>query len=138
VTDRLSAVDRRYREALGNRTHEHVLFAGHDSFGYLARRYGFELESLNGLAPDASPSPRALARAGSFVAEHGIEHVLAPVFESDRAAQVLVEETPARSVLPLTPVPTLSPDWRESDWGFLDVVEQVNLPSLVRALGADA
>ncbi|WP_435194827.1 metal ABC transporter substrate-binding protein [Natronomonas sp. EA1] len=136
-TDRLAALDATYEERLAGRTRDTVLVAGHNSFQYLAERYGFHVESLVGLAPDASPTPKDVARAQAVIDEHDIEYVLAPVFESDRAATQLVAETDAKAVLPLTPVPTLTEEWRENGWGYLEVMEQVNLPSLARALGAE-
>lgn len=133
----LEALDRTIEDSLAGRTRDAVLLAGHNSYRYLGRRYGFHVEALSGLSPDASPSPRDVRRAQDAIEEHDIEHVLAPVFESDRAARQLVAETDAREVLPLTPVPGLTEEWAEAGWGFLDVVENVNLPSLRTALGAE-
>ena len=133
---RLRALDEAYRARLADRTRGTVLVAGHDSFRYLGRRYGFDVEALVDLSPDAEPSPRDVAHAQSVIDDHDIEYVLAPVFESDRAARQLVEETDAKGVLPLTPVPALTREWHEAGWGYLEVMERVNLPSLERALGA--
>lgn len=136
-TDRLAALDAAYRKRLADRTGDTVLVAGHNSFQYLAERYGFHVEALTGIAPDASPTPSDIARAQTAIDEHAVEYILAPVFESDRAARQLVAETDARAVLPLTPVPTLTEEWRENGWGYLEVMAEVNLPSLARALGAE-
>jgi zinc transport system substrate-binding protein len=133
----LDALDATYRERLSGRTRDTVLVAGHNSFRYLARRYDFHVEALTGLAPDAAPTPRDVRRAQEAIEEHDVEYVLAPVFESDRAARQLVDETDATGVLPLTPVPSLTPEWVDRGWGYLDVMERVNLPSLARALGAE-
>ena len=133
----LDALDATYRERLSGRTRDTVLVAGHNSFQYLGERYDFEVEALTGLAPDAAPTPQDVRRAQEAIETHDVEYVLAPVFESDRAAQQLVEETDATGVLPLTPVPSLTSEWADRGWGYLDVMEQVNLPSLARALGAE-
>jgi zinc transport system substrate-binding protein len=133
----LDALDATYRERLSGRTRDTVLVAGHNSFRYLGERYDVHVEALTGLAPDAAPTPQDVRRAQEAIVEHDIEYVLAPVFESDRAARQLVEETDATGLLPLTPVPSLTPEWVDRGWGYLDVMEQVNLPSLARALGAD-
>jgi zinc transport system substrate-binding protein len=134
--ERLRALDETYRTRLADRTNGTVLVAGHDSFQYLARRYGFDVEALVGISPDAAPTPADVARAQAVVEEHDVEYVLTPVFESDRAARQLVAETDATGVLPLTPVPGITGDWHEAGWGFVEVMERVNLPSLERALGA--
>jgi zinc transport system substrate-binding protein len=135
--DRLAALDETYRERLAGRTRGTVLVAGHNSFRYLGDRYGFHVEALTGVAPDDEPTPQDVRRAQRLVDEHDVEYVLTPVFESDRAARQLVAETSARDALPLTPVPTLTDEWADEGWGFVDVMEQVNLPSLAAALGAE-
>ncbi|SFR61850.1 zinc transport system substrate-binding protein [Halogeometricum rufum] len=135
--ERLDSLDDTYTERLSGRTRDTVLVAGHNSFRYLAHRYDFHVEALTGLAPDAEPTPKDVRRAQSVVDEHDVEYVLAPVFESDRAATQLVRETDAKEALPLTPVPTLTEEWNEKGWGYLDVMEQVNLRSLERALGVE-
>jgi zinc transport system substrate-binding protein len=135
--DRLAALDDTYRERLAGRTRDTVLVAGHNSFRYLGDRYGFDVAALTGVAPDDEPTPQDVRRAQRIIDEHDVEYVLAPVFESDRAAQQLVAETSARDALPLTPVPTLTDEWADEGWGFVDVMERVNLPSLAAALGAE-
>lgn len=134
--DRLVELDETFHSRLSGRSTDTVLFAGHNSFRYLGQRYGFEIESLTGLSPDDTPSPQDVKRAQAIIDEHDIEYVLAPVFESDGAAAQLVEETDAVGVLPLTPVPSLTPEWDDDGWGFVDVMEHVNLDSLAKALGA--
>lgn len=133
----LTALDEMYADRLSGRTKDTVLIAGHNSFRYLSRRYGFQVEALTGLAPDAEPTPRDVKQAREVIDEHGIDYILAPVFESHRAAEQLVEETDAKGYLPLTPVPSLTEEWTEQGWGYVDVMEQVNLPSLEQALGVE-
>jgi zinc transport system substrate-binding protein len=135
--DRLADLDATFEERLADRTRDTILVAGHNSFRYLGDRYDFRVEALKGLSPDAPPTPQDVRRAQAVVAEHDVEYVLAPVFESDRAARQLVAETSATEVLPLTPVPSLTEAWRDEGWGFVEVMEEVNLPSLARALGAE-
>ncbi|MFC4358443.1 metal ABC transporter substrate-binding protein [Halobium salinum] len=134
---RLTELDETYEERLSGRAKDTVLVAGHNSFRYLGERYDFHVEALTGLAPDAEPTPKDVRRAQSVIDEHDIEYILAPVFESDRAATQLVRETDATEALPLTPVPSLTEEWRAEGWGYVDVMENVNLPSLARALGAE-
>jgi zinc transport system substrate-binding protein len=132
----LEALDAEFEETLADRSRDVVLVAGHNAFQYLGHRYDFEVHALTGIAPDATPSPKAIREAQQVIEEHGVEHVLAPVFESDRAAQQLVEETDATDVLQVTPIPTIKPEWDEKGWGYLDVMREVNLDSLATALGA--
>ncbi|SDM06199.1 zinc transport system substrate-binding protein [Halogranum gelatinilyticum] len=132
----LDDLDAEFEETLADRERDVVLVAGHNAFQYLAERYGFEVHALVGIAPDATPSPQAIREAQAVIDRHDIEHVLAPVFESDRAATQLVEETDATATLPVTPIPTLTAEWADQGWGYLDVMREVNLDSLATALGA--
>lgn len=132
----LDTLDAEFEERLADRSRSVVLVAGHNAFQYLGHRYGFDVHALTGVAPDATPSPKAIREAQQVIEEHDLEHVLTPVFESDRAAQQLVAETDATTVLPLTPIPTVKPEWAERGWGYLDVMREVNLDSLATALGA--
>jgi len=132
---RLDELDSTIRSALENRSKDVVLVAGHNAFAYLGERYGFEAEALTGLSPDDQPTPKDIERAQGIIDEHGLEYVLADPLESQRAAQQLVAETSANEVLPLTPIPGQTQQWADNGWGYVDIMERVNLPTLEKALG---
>ena len=113
-----------------------ILVAGHDSFGYLGDRYGVGIEALTDVSPDDRPTPRDIERAQSVIDAHDLRYVCADPLESRRAADQLVAETDAEAVLPLTAMPGLTEAWAENDWGYLEVMENVNLRTLRRALEA--
>ncbi|WP_266082763.1 metal ABC transporter substrate-binding protein [Haladaptatus caseinilyticus] len=133
--NQLDELDAKFQSELESRKQGTVLVAGHNAFQYLGERYDFEIHALTGLAPDASPSPADVRRAQKLVEEHGIEHILAPVFESNRAAKQLVSETNAKDHLPVTPIPGVTEEWNKKGWGYIEIMERVNLPSLKTALG---
>ncbi|WP_049971854.1 metal ABC transporter substrate-binding protein [Haladaptatus cibarius] len=134
--NQLDELDSTFESELESTERNAVLVAGHNAFQYLGERYGFEIHALTGLAPDSSPSPKDVQRAQNIIEEHDITHVLAPVFESDRAAKQLVSETDAKDHLSITPIPSVTEEWNEKDWGYIEIMEEVNLPSLKTALGA--
>ncbi|MFP4174861.1 MAG: metal ABC transporter substrate-binding protein [Halobacteriales archaeon] len=133
---RLDELDTEFESSLGDGSKDAVLVAGHDAFAYLGERYGFRVETLTGVSPDEEPSPDDIQRAQELIDDEGIEYVLSPVFESDTAAQSLVEDTTADEVLPITAFAGFSEEWLENDWGYIEVMENVNLSSLERALDA--
>lgn len=51
--------------------------------------------------------------------------------------EVLLENTDADTYEPLTPVEGTTEEWNEQDWGWIEQMEELNLPSLRAALGAD-
>src|SRR3954466_13779654 len=52
----LAHLDVAYRRGLADCRLDTVVVS-HDAFGYLAERYGLDVVSVNGLSPDAEPSP---------------------------------------------------------------------------------
>lgn len=113
-----------------------ILVAGHDSLRYFGDRYGIRVESLTGVSPDDTPTTRDIQAAQSIVDEHDLRYVCADPLESRQAAEQLVAETDVEAVLDLTAMPGLTEAWAADDWGYVDVMENVNLPTLERALDA--
>jgi zinc transport system substrate-binding protein len=134
---RLDELDEKYSTELGDAPKDVVFVAGHDAFGYLAERYGFEVETLTGLSPDDRPTPRDIEAAQEIIQEHNIEYVCADPLEDDTAANQLVEETDAVEVLPLTSIPGQTEEWEENGWGYIELMERLNLDTLKKALGAE-
>ncbi|MFC7136092.1 metal ABC transporter substrate-binding protein [Halobaculum litoreum] len=130
----LTSLDERVAALVDGASRETVLVAGHGSFGYLADRYGVHVETLTGVGPDDRPTTRDLERAREVVETHDLRYVCADPIESQRAADQIVAETAAEAVLPLTAMPGLTEAWAADDWGYLDVMENVNVPTLERAL----
>jgi len=135
--DRLADLDERFESRLAGATTDVVLVAGHDAFGYLGARYDIEFVTLTGLSPDDSPTPRDIERAQRRIEDHDLRYVCADPLASQRAARELVAETDAEEVLPLTAIPGRNQAWADEGWGYVDVMESVNLPTLARALGAE-
>ncbi|MEF8787060.1 MAG: metal ABC transporter substrate-binding protein [Haloarculaceae archaeon] len=113
-----------------------LLIAGHDSFQYFGDRYDVEIRALTDVSPDDNPTTRDIERAQDIIRDHDLQYICADPLESQEAAEQLVAETDAEAVLPLTAMPGLKEEWEENDWGYVDVMEKVNLPTLERALNA--
>lgn len=134
---RLDELDEQFQSTLANASKDVVFVAGHNAYQYLGKRYGFEVRTLTDLSPDDRPTPQDIERAQNIIAEHDLEYVCADPLESQRAANRLVEETDATEVLPLTAIPGQTQEWADNDWGYVDVMEKVNLETLQRALDAE-
>jgi zinc transport system substrate-binding protein len=132
---RLRTLHERIESVVADGSMDVVLVAGHNSFRYFGERYGVTVESLTDVSPDDRPTTRDIERARTLVDEHGLRYVCADPLESQRAAEQLVDETDAEAVLPLTAMPGLTREWHDDGWGYVDVVENVNLPTLQRVLG---
>lgn len=134
---RLDELDETFQSTLADASKDVVFVAGHNAYQYLGNRYGFEVRTLTGLSPDARPTPRDIERAQNIIEEHNLEYVCADPLESQRAANQLVAETAASEVLPLTAIPGQTQEWADDDWGYIDVMEQINLDTLQTALNAE-
>lgn len=124
------------QELVAGASEDVLLVAGHNSLQYFGDRYGVAVESLTGVSPDDSPTPRDIEQAQQIIESHNLEYICMDPLESQRAADQLVQETAAEEVLPLTAMPGLAQTWESENWGYIGVMENVNLPTLERALNA--
>jgi zinc transport system substrate-binding protein len=131
-TERLRALDASYRRGLV-RCKRRTIVTSHAAFGYLARRYGLKQLALQGLGPEAEPSPKALA---SLIAAVRRSHATTVFFEtlvSPRLAQAVAREADARTAV-LDPIEGLSQGELDRGATYFTVMED-NLSALRSALG---
>ncbi len=124
----------RVESAVSDAERDVLLVAGHNSLRYFGDRYGVGIEALTDVSPDDQPTARDIERAQAVIDRHGLRYICADPLESQRAAEQLVEETDAEGVLPLTSMPGLTDEWEAEGWGYVDVMRNVNLPTIERAL----
>ena len=115
---------------------ETLLVAGHDALSYFGDRYDIRVESLTGVSPDDSPTTADISEAQDIIDEHDLQYIVADPLESQTAAEQLVAETDVEAVLDLTAMAGLKEEWSDNDWGYIEIMENVNLPTLEDALDA--
>lgn len=113
-----------------------ILVAGHNSWQYFGDRYGIEVQALTNVSPDDRPTLQDIEQAQEVIERHDLQYICADPLESQQAANQLVAETSAEEALSLTALPGLTEQWESEDWGYIDVMENVNIPALERALDA--
>ncbi len=86
----LEALDEEYVAGLAG-CEIRTVVTNHDAFGYL-EKYGLELASINGISPDAEPTPAALAELQDLIDEDGITTVFSETLVSAQAAEVLASD----------------------------------------------
>ncbi|RQH03153.1 metal ABC transporter solute-binding protein, Zn/Mn family [Natrarchaeobius oligotrophus] len=140
--DRLAAVDDQLEELAAEADRDVAVLAGHDSFQYIEHRYGFELHTPVGISPDAAETESDIAETIEIVEEHDIETILYDPFETPNPDEVpqmvelLLENTDATDYAPLSPAEGTTSEWNERGWGWIEQMEELNIPSLRNALGA--
>ena len=142
--ERLAAVDQQFEELAAEAIRDVVIFAGHDSFGYLDARYGFEIHTPVGISADEVDTLGDISEMATLVDDHDIDTVLYDPFETPDPdedvpdmVQVLLESTDVEQYEPLTPVEGTTPDWKDAGYGWIEQMEEINLPSLRKALGVE-
>lgn len=133
-TDRLDDLDRQFRDVVSDVDHPVAVLASHDSFRYLQDRYGFVLHTATGVSPDQSPSQSEISAIIDFVDSNGIDTVLYDQFESDRLARTIVENSDATSTEAVSPAAGTTDTWVENDWGYVEQMEEINVPAFDTAI----
>ena len=142
--DRLNDVHEAFERLAATAERDVAVFAAHDSFRYVEDRYGFTLHTPTGVSPDAAESIEDISGLLSLIDDRDINVVLYDPFESPdpggtppQMVGMLLENSDAEKAVPLTPVEGTTEAWAERDWGWIEQMEEINLPSLRVALDAE-
>jgi ABC-type metal ion transport system, periplasmic component/surface adhesin len=139
--EQLATVDGQLDELVSTAELDVAIFAGHDSFQYLEQRYGFDLVTPTGVSPNEEVASSDIADLIDRIETNGIDTVLYDPFETAQPGEdlpqivdVLLEDSSATGAKPLTHVSGVTEEWAENDWGYVDQMEEINVPSLEAAL----
>lgn len=133
----LGAIDAEWRELFDRADREVAFLAAHNAFEYLSRRYGATILPLvSNLAADGDVRPADVRRAQDTIADRGIEHIGAAVFEPRRPARQLLEATAVEAYYPVTPYAGTTREWADREWGYFEIARNVNMPTFEIVLGA--
>jgi zinc transport system substrate-binding protein len=133
LTGRLRELDAAFRDGLAGCRGRAIVLAGHEAFGYLARRYGLAQVALYGLSPDAQPKPRDLMKAVEFCRARGLKTVFFENSVPPDLSRTLAREIGGR-VLVLYAGHNLTRDQQARDVSFFDLMKE-NLSNLRDGLG---
>ena len=137
----LAAVDEEFRSLLEAAEHTDVVLGGHDAFQYLEARYGLTVHTPTGITPDAEPSSSDVIDLIEVIDGAGIDTVLYDPFETpgddDLPDEVglLLDNSTATDAAPLTPIEGQTGEWADEGWGYVEQMQEVNIPNLAKALG---
>jgi len=106
-----------------------TVVVSHDAFGYFGYRYDLELRSINGLSPEAEPSPAHLRQLQDLIRSEGITTVFSETLASPQLADTLASDLGLATAV-LDPVEGLSDETADED--YLSLME-ANVQALVEA-----
>ncbi|WP_294963667.1 metal ABC transporter substrate-binding protein [Sulfurimonas sp.] len=129
--EKLQSIDAKYKQALQECTKETII-VNHNAFSYLSSRYGFHVEALSGLSPDAQPSAKSMVNLIEHVREYDVKTVFFESFVSDKAMKSIALEAKV-SVDVLQPLGNITVDEAEQNLSYEDIM-LVNLEKISKAL----
>ncbi len=133
---RLDEVDSQLQDIFTDTERDTVVIAGHDSYAYIEERYGVEIHTPVGPSPDEEPGSNEIADTIEIVNENGIDTILYDYFESPNLANTIVENSDATAVEAMSPVEGTADEWEENEWGWVEQMEEINIPAFEQALGS--
>jgi zinc transport system substrate-binding protein len=129
---RLQALDTAYRTGLAHCARRTIVTT-HAAFGYLASRYGLVQLPLEGLTPEAEPTPKELAGLIRRVRASGATTVFFEKLVSSRLAETVARDAHVRTAS-LDPLEGLTADETARGATYFTVMRR-NLATLRAALG---
>lgn len=109
----LTALDRAYTEGLADCA-LHTTVVSHDAFGYLSR-YGLDFVSINGLSPEAEPSPAHIRQLHELVRATGVTTIFSEELASPEMADTLAADLGLTTAV-LDPIEGLSDETQDEDY----------------------
>jgi zinc transport system substrate-binding protein len=100
----------------------------HSAFSYLARRYGLTQIPIQGIEPEAEPSPARLAALVKLAKARKTRYVFFETLVSSKLAETLAREVGAQTLV-LNPVEGLTKEEEAAGKGYLGVMDE-NLRNL--------
>ncbi len=98
----LTGLDRSFRRGLAH-CRIRTIVVSHDAFGYLGRRYGLRVAGINGLSPDAEPSPAHVRELQDLIRREHLTTVFSEELASRELAGSIARDLGLRSAV-LDPV----------------------------------
>lgn len=110
----LGALDTELEEGLADCARNTVVVS-HDAFGYFGARYGLDMHAINGLSPEAEPSPAHLRELSDLIEDEGITTVFSETLASPEMAESLASDLGLETEV-LDPVEGLTDTTSEEDY----------------------
>jgi zinc transport system substrate-binding protein len=114
LQDDLAHLDRTFEKVLAD-CRVRTIVVSHDAFGYLGRRYHLDVVGINGLSPDAEPSPAHLRQLQDLIRKDGITTVFSEELASPKFADSLANDLGIASAV-LDPIEGLGDATADQDY----------------------
>ena len=109
-----------------------TIIVNHNAFGYLSHRFGFHVEALSGLTPNAQPNAKNMSRLIKDIEHHGVSTVFVESFASAKAMHSVAKEADVE-VDVLQPLGNITADEAEKKLTYEQIMK-MNLVKIQKAL----
>ena len=127
----LQKLDKAYREKL-SRCKVNTVVVSHNALGYLSDNYGFHVESLTGLSPEAQPSAKDVARIMGDIKKDGVTTIFFEHFVNDRVIKRIAKDANIQLDV-FQPLGNITKDEAAAKLSYEDIMQK-NLDKLSKAL----
>ncbi|WP_457749533.1 metal ABC transporter substrate-binding protein [Sulfurimonas sp.] len=127
----LNKLDEAYKKTLSNCKQKSVVVS-HNALGYVANKYGFHVESLTGLSPEAEPSAQSIKRIFQDIHAKGIKTIFYENFVNDKVTKTIAKDANI-TVDVFQPLGNITADEAKAGMTYEDIMRQ-NLQKLSKAL----
>ncbi len=127
----LNQLDAEYKQTLSNCKKDTVVVS-HNALGYVADRYGFGVESLTGLSPEAQPSAKVIEKTFQDIHKKGIQTIFYESFVNDKITRTIAKDANI-TVDVFQPLGNITADEAKAGMTYRDIMRQ-NLQKLSKAL----
>jgi len=131
---KLIDLNKRYDSGLKSCKNSDIIVS-HNTFGYLAARYGFEVHSVTGLSSEEEPSPRRMAEIIKIARKKNIKYIFTERLVSSRIAETIANEVGAK-VLTFNHASGLTDNDIIAGKSYIRVMDE-NLENLRKALACE-
>ncbi|MBN2815404.1 MAG: zinc ABC transporter substrate-binding protein [Campylobacterales bacterium] len=129
--ENLQKLDGAYKERLSS-CQLNVVVVNHNAIGYLAQNYGFHVEALTGLSPEAQPSPQDLTRIFDEIKKDHISTIFFENFVNYKAITTVATDANV-SLEVLQPLGNITADEAKEGLSYEQIM-YTNLEKISKAL----
>jgi zinc transport system substrate-binding protein len=127
----LNSLDSKFSEKL-TECKKDTIIVNHNAFSYLSANYGFNVEALSGLSPEAQPSAKNMIKLIEHIEEHNLSTIFFESFVSDKAIKSIASEAKV-DVDTLQPLGNITANEAKKNLTYEDIMK-INLKKIAKAL----
>ena len=127
----LNRLDSQYKSKISECKLDTII-VNHNAFSYLSHNYGFHVEALSGLSPEAQPSAKNMIKLIEHIKEHNISTIFFESFVSDKAIKSIAHDAKV-SVDVLQPLGNITANEAEKNLSYEDIMK-INLEKISKVL----